>query len=78
VTIKNEVFWDVLHAPHILPPRTECPAFIGKEAVWASDSVWVLWRRKNLLPFPRIETRFLGHPACSLTSVPTELPRLPF
>lgn len=43
VTSKNAVLWDVPHAPATLPPRTECPSFIGKEIVWVSYLVWTLW-----------------------------------
>jgi hypothetical protein len=35
-----------------------------------------LWRRQNVSPLPGIEPRFLGHPACSLVGVPTQLSRL--
>jgi hypothetical protein len=42
--------------------------------VW-SDYLDVM-RRKNLLPLPAIESRFLGSPASRLAAIPIEISRL--
>jgi hypothetical protein len=44
-----------LHAPVAFPPEKELPAGIGEKAGLVSESVWTLWRGKNLFPLPRIE-----------------------
>jgi len=37
------------------------------------EPVWKSWRRKILSPLPVIDARFLGSPACSLVTVPSEM-----
>jgi hypothetical protein len=44
-----------IHAPAVLTPGERAPV-----------PVWMFWRRKNLLPLPRIEPRSLGRPARSI------------
>jgi hypothetical protein len=39
---------------------------------WASESVWALWR-KDLLPLPGSESRFLCRSCSSLVTIPTEI-----
>jgi hypothetical protein len=54
-----------LHAPAaLLPGHT------------ASEPAWAFGENKNLFPLPEIKPKFLGHPACSLVAIPTELSRL--
>jgi hypothetical protein len=35
-----------LHTLAALTPGERAPVSIGQEAGWASDSVWMLWRRE--------------------------------
>jgi hypothetical protein len=57
--------WSVLRACcHISGERA--PASIEKRVGWAPESVWVLWRREDLLSLPEIQTLFLSHLVCSL------------
>jgi hypothetical protein len=59
-----------LHAPAALSPGKELPVPTGYEVRWAPEPVWMLWRRENLLPLPRIEF----HPSnLWLIVIPTEL-----
>jgi hypothetical protein len=39
-----------LHAPATLLPEKEPSILIGKEARWASQPVWTIWRSDNFLP----------------------------
>jgi hypothetical protein len=36
-----------IHAPHALPSGKASPVLIRKEAGWAPEKAWKLWRRKN-------------------------------
>jgi hypothetical protein len=56
-------------------PHASAALLQGKEPPgWVGFSVTVgKWEKWILLPLPRIEPRFLGRPARSLVTVPTEL-----
>lgn len=45
------------------PPRKQRPVVIEKEAGWALEDVWTLWRRLKTVALPGIELRFVGHRA---------------
>jgi len=49
------------------------PAFDtrAQEAGLAVASVLMIWRRENLLPVPRIETRFISYGSRSWICIPT-------
>jgi hypothetical protein len=44
------------YSPAVLSSAKEAQVPIGQEAGWVSELVWTLWRRKNLLTLPGIET----------------------
>jgi hypothetical protein len=46
---------------------------IESEAGWNPESVWMDWRRDELLGLPGIEQSFLAHPSPILVTVVTEL-----
>jgi hypothetical protein len=48
----------------------------GYGTEWDLRSFWTFWRRENLLHLPRIRHQFLGRLACTLVSIPIELPWL--
>jgi len=55
-----------LHYPTALPLRK---SILGREAGWASESVWTFWRRERYLLLLRIELRFTSRTARSLLVV---------
>jgi hypothetical protein len=44
-----------LHDLASLTPKKEPEIPLGKEAGWAPEGVWTLWRKENVLLLPRIE-----------------------
>jgi hypothetical protein len=46
--------------------------------VWASESFSTLWKTRNLMPLPGIETRFLGRPVVIQVTIPTDITRIFF
>jgi len=39
-------------APAASPPGKEPPVINGQETRWASELVWIQWRRENPFPVP--------------------------
>ena len=54
--------------------RTAIP--LECEGRWAPERVWTIWRRQQSLAFVGVTTT--SHPAYCLSTIPTELSRLPF
>jgi hypothetical protein len=67
--------WSVSH-PVRFTPGKEPPVPIGQEAGWASEPVWTRWRIRKKLLSSLYRGSNPDHPAHSLATILTELPRL--
>jgi hypothetical protein len=52
-----------------LIPREAAPGTHVYESALAPESIWAFLGRKNVLPLPGIELRFIRHPVRSLISI---------
>jgi hypothetical protein len=65
--------WSISHPCQFSSLKT-APILITQEAGWAP--VWILQKKEKSLASVGSEPRLLGHPACNLAAMPTELSRL--
>jgi hypothetical protein len=66
-----------LHALTALPPAKEQQGPTEEKAGADSESVWGLGRSEKLLTLLEMYPQFLGRPARSQVTIPTELSRFP-
>jgi hypothetical protein len=51
-----------------LRPGLSTPGAIDEEGRWASEAIWMVWKRNKSSVIPRIELRFLGRPGSSIVT----------